>query len=348
MNKNILQIEYNALNLPCEVTFGNGSTVTYLYSAGGTKLRTVHKTGNTTATTDYVGNVVYENNSPKLLLTDAGYVSLSDGKYHYYLKDHQGNNQVVINQSGTVEEVNHYYPFGGVFASSGNVQPYKYNGKELDRKNGLEWYDYGARHYDAALGRFMAVDSLATKHFSISPYVYCINNPVRFIDIDGNDWTEALVHLQKSFSGSISFGGIAGFSFNIMNIRGGIQVNAFSIRMGEDNALKYTTGVTLNTPIAGIELFDNAYDLNAQYAVKEEGFKVNTFFLASEEHKTTTYYDSTGYYYEEIDQREEVTTKLEAGVGAGFIVGAEVKIDLREFYKFIVELFKSSKNESDK
>ena len=133
-----------------------------------------------------------------------------------------------------------------------------------------------------------------------------------------------------------------------MNIRGGIQVNAFSIRMGEDNALKYTTGVTLNTPIAGIELFDNAYDLNAQYAVKEEGFKVNTFFLASEEHKTTTYYDSTGYYYEEIDQREEVTTKLEAGVGAGFIVGAEVKIDLREFYKFIVELFKSSKNESDK
>ena len=69
MNKNILQIEYNALNLPCKVTFGNGNTVTYLYSAGGTKLRTVHKTGNTTATTDYVGNVVYENNSPKLLLT---------------------------------------------------------------------------------------------------------------------------------------------------------------------------------------------------------------------------------------------------------------------------------------
>ena len=154
MNKNILSIEYNALNLPCEVTFGNGNTVSYLYSAGGTKLRTVHKTGNTTATTDYVGNVVYENNSPKLLLTDAGYVSLSDGKYHYYLKDHQGNNRVVINQSGTVEEVNHYYPFGGVFASSGNVQPYKYNGKELDRKNGLDWYDYGARHYDAAFSAF--------------------------------------------------------------------------------------------------------------------------------------------------------------------------------------------------
>ena len=158
LNKNILSIEYNALNLPCEVTFGNGNTVSYLYSAGGTKLRTVHTTGGVSTTTDYLGSVIYENgnpkllltdagyvslsdgkyhyyenNSPKLLLTDAGYVSLSDGKYHYYLKDHQGNNRVVIASNGTVEEVNHYYPFGGVFASSGNVQPYKYNGKELDR-----------------------------------------------------------------------------------------------------------------------------------------------------------------------------------------------------------------------
>ena len=187
LNKNILQIEYNALNLPCKVTFGNDNTVSYLYSAGGMKLRTVHKTGNTTATTDYVGNVVYENNSPKLLLTDAGYVSLSDGKYHYYLKDHQGNNRVVINQSGTVEEVNHYYPFGGVFASSGNVQPYKYNGKELDRKNGLEWYDYGARHYDAALGRFLTRDPLAEGYFSTSPYAYCLNNPIFYIDPLGTD-----------------------------------------------------------------------------------------------------------------------------------------------------------------
>ena len=187
LNKNILSIEYNALNLPCEVTFGNGNTVSYLYSAGGTKLRTVHKTGNTTATTDYVGNVVYENNSPKLLLTDAGYVSLADGKYHYYLKDHQGNNRVVIASNGTVEEVNHYYPFGGVFASSGSVQPYKYNGKELDRENGLDWYDYGARHYDAALGRFLTRDPMAEGYFSTSPYAYCLNNPIFYIDPLGTD-----------------------------------------------------------------------------------------------------------------------------------------------------------------
>ena len=91
--------------------------------------------------------MIYENNTAKLLLTEEGYVSLNDNKYHYYLKDHQGNNRAVVDQNGNVEETNHYYPFGGVFANTGNAQPYKYNGKELDTKKGLNWYDYGARHY---------------------------------------------------------------------------------------------------------------------------------------------------------------------------------------------------------
>ena len=187
LNKGITNISYNCLNLPSVVTFSDGSTITYTYAADGTKLKTVHKTGSTTTTTDYCGNVVYENGVQKLLLTDEGYVTLSDSKYHYYLKDHQGNNRVVINQSGTVEEANHYYPFGGVFASSGNVQPYKYNGKELDAKKGLNWYDYGARHYDAALGRFTTVDPSAENYYSTSPFTYCLNNPLNYIDPLGTD-----------------------------------------------------------------------------------------------------------------------------------------------------------------
>ena len=188
LNKGISGITYNFLNLPNAVTFSDGSTITYTYGADGTKLRTVHKIGSTTTTTDYCGNVIYENGVQKLLLTEEGYITLSNSKYHYYLKDHQGNNRVVISQSGTVEETSHYYPFGGVFASAGNVQPYKYNGKELDTKKGLNWYDYGARHYDAVLGRFITVDALYDKHFKVSPYVYCGNEPVGRIDPDGNDW----------------------------------------------------------------------------------------------------------------------------------------------------------------
>ena len=63
----------------------------------------------------------------------------------------------------------------------------KYNGKELDRKGGLDWYDYGARHYDSVLGRWNGVDPSCEKHYSWSPYVYCKNNPVLRIDPDGKD-----------------------------------------------------------------------------------------------------------------------------------------------------------------
>ena len=60
--------------------------------------------------------------------------------YHYYLQDHLGNNRVVVKQDGTIEQVNHYYPFGGLFGEStnGDVQRFKYNGKELERMHGLD------------------------------------------------------------------------------------------------------------------------------------------------------------------------------------------------------------------
>ena len=121
LNKGISNIEYNFLNLPGKVTFTDGSTITYVYAADGTKLRTKHVINGTTITTDYCGNVIYENGVRKYLLTEEGYVTLADNKYHYYLQDHQGNNRVVIASNGTVEEVNHYYPFGGVFASTSSV-----------------------------------------------------------------------------------------------------------------------------------------------------------------------------------------------------------------------------------
>ena len=188
LNRNIKDIQYNFLNLPQRIEFGNGSTTEYLYDADGRKLRTVHKADGKTTTTDYAGNLIYENGKPARLLTGYGYVSLPDGMYHYYLKDHQGNNRVVADRNGKVEEVNHYYPFGGMFAHNGNVQPYKYNGKELDTRKGLNWYDYGARHYDPAVGRFITSDPLSEKDYFTSSYVYCGSNPINRIDKDGKIW----------------------------------------------------------------------------------------------------------------------------------------------------------------
>ena len=163
-------------------TFNDGSTISNTYLVDGTKQETVRTVGGTTTTTDYCGNAVYENGVLEYLLTDEGYATPADGKYHYYLTDHLGNNRVVVDQAGNVEEVNHYYPFGGMFAST-DVQPYKYNGKEWDED--AKWYDYGARNYDAALGRFTTNDRFAEKYVALSPYQYGANNPIRNIDVNG-------------------------------------------------------------------------------------------------------------------------------------------------------------------
>ena len=202
LNKKITDIQYNCLNSPSKVTFQDDSTITYTYAVNGTKLRTVHTIGDTTSTTDYCGNVIYENGAQKLLLTDAGHITLSDKKYHYYLQDHQGNNRVVVDQTGQKEEVNHYYPFGGTFASAEkSIQPYKYNGKELDTKNGLNWYDYGARYYDVAIGRWNAVDPMAEMYYSWSPYAYCVDSPTNYVDPTGCFSTKFGAWLYKLFNG---------------------------------------------------------------------------------------------------------------------------------------------------
>ena len=101
-----------------------------------------------------------------------------------------GNNRVVAKSDGTVIQTNHYYPYGMSFAEGtfADKQPYKYNGKELDTENGLNLYDYGARQMDVIPGRFTSIDPMAEKYCTISPYVYCANNPLKYIDPDGKDW----------------------------------------------------------------------------------------------------------------------------------------------------------------
>ena len=243
LNKKKTAIQYNCLNLPSRVMFANGNSISYLYDAAGRKLRTVHVLEGDSVTTDYCGNVVYENGVPQILLTEAGYVSLTDGKYHYYLKDHQGNNRVVVAEEGTIEEVNHYYPFGGVFSSTGDAQPYKYNGKELDRKGGLDWYDYGARMYDAVLGRWHAVDPMSEKYYGVSPYLYCANNPILLVDPNGMwpTWRGIRNGLNNALNTTLSFtnGAVRAVTDNILlgstSLREtGIYSSAGAYNVGQD------------------------------------------------------------------------------------------------------------------
>ena len=130
-------------------------------------------------------------------------------EYQYFLKDHLGNTRITFDEDMNILQEDAYYPFGMNISglSYSNTSPenkYKYNGKrctersrsELQDEFGLEWYDYGARMYDAELGRWHVPDPLAEKYYSLpyhNPIHYTYNNPMRFIDINGEDgWDVAL------------------------------------------------------------------------------------------------------------------------------------------------------------
>ena len=92
-------------------------------------------------------------------------------------------------------------------ASGTDVQTHKYNGKELDRMHGMDWYDYGARQYDPVYNRFNSMDPLCEKYPHLSPYAYCGNDPVNFVDPDGRlitingDETDGALKLLYQFGG---------------------------------------------------------------------------------------------------------------------------------------------------
>lgn len=216
LNKGITNIQYNILNLPLYIQIESESTrglIKYKYSASGIKLNTIYKTDlnpqNTplmsvdnysttslpTKTIDYINNKIYENGSLKRILINGGYVEpyiVNGGikyKYYFYLSDYLGNNRVVATTTGEIIQKNHYYPFGMSFAEGTTAeqgkQPYKFNGKEFEQMHGLNLYDFSARYYEADKGRFMTIDPFAERYYSISPYAYVANNPLKYIDPDG-------------------------------------------------------------------------------------------------------------------------------------------------------------------
>ncbi|GGF10657.1 RHS repeat-associated core domain-containing protein [Chishuiella changwenlii] len=209
LNKEITKITYNDLNLPIEVLWENGNKISYLYDANGVKLKKTLQRNlmSEPIETYYIDGFQYKKGNgkfdfnPKLQFfpTTEGYVNVSGSEnefqYVYNYTDHLGNVRLSYqkenNGSLKILEENNYYPFGlkhkgytPTTIGNSNYQ-YKYNGKELQTDLDINLYDYGARNYDPAIGRWFNVDPLAEKYQELSPYTYAVNNPVFFIDPDG-------------------------------------------------------------------------------------------------------------------------------------------------------------------
>ena len=155
--------------------------------------------GNTRRTTTdlYIDGLILRDGKPLMWQFDGGYVDLDDNGapagWNYYVTDHLGSTRMVVDSNDSIKETINYYPFGSEMRMEDPAQmagdvlhPYRFTGKELDRLNGLNMYDFGARWFDVAgVPMWTSVDPLAEKYYSVSPYVYCAGNPIKYVDPDG-------------------------------------------------------------------------------------------------------------------------------------------------------------------
>ncbi|QKJ30323.1 hypothetical protein HQ865_11310 [Mucilaginibacter mali] len=201
-----LSLDYNVLNKTDKITLTSTSTghINYTYDASGKLLRkdTYNTSGGGIAkTTDYVDGMVYENGTLAYFTMPEGRVRNESGTLvnEYIITDQQGNARISFDNTGSggtlkVVQENSYYPFGMVMSNSPVSTPSKPN---LQLYNaGAEWQnDYGDlpdyyqtfyRNYDAALGRFIAVDPKANATESLTPYQYAGNNPAMLNDPMGD------------------------------------------------------------------------------------------------------------------------------------------------------------------
>ena len=253
LDRDIVAIRYNLLNLPDTVQFRNGSAIVNYYTADGkrtgskylTPLTTVVipagqtfvSTSGTAAMSSHVtarrGSLEYagadfESDTLIRIHNGDGYLDCSEQDFRYFVRDYQGNIRTVYGSAlknlkfieidkpprhlatvpfdwfdrGDMQYIElqktvtyqrmQYYPFGLPYEAhyQPEEQPYKYGGKEFIELHGYDSYDFDSRMYYPALCRFMTMDPLCEKYYSISPYAYCNNNPVKYVDPDGRDWYE--------------------------------------------------------------------------------------------------------------------------------------------------------------
>lgn len=228
-----LKFQYNFVNLVRRVQDDGGSTLAeYTYSVDGRKRQAVGGDGKGFR---YRGDLVYTVEGGSLSLESAafgeGRIAKTSGSYSplYFVTDHLGSVRVVEDQSGTVCESNDYYPSGSRWkdpTSKVSTNRYRFSGKEEQTLGDLGYLDFGARMYDPALGRWFTQDPLAEKYYSVSPYAYCNNNPIKLIDPDGRMiWIYGYDNSRYQYMPGMSYTGFDPFVANVIKLLNLVATN---------------------------------------------------------------------------------------------------------------------------
>ena len=229
-NKGI-SVRYNRLNLIDEVSSESGEVVRFGFDSVGLKCfrEALGPGANRLGRRDYVGDCIFEDGALRRVAHDEGRIVRDSDqdvwRFQYFLADHLGSVRVGFeiraDESGggarpAVVYAGDYYATGLRIdreefddVSDSRIAPL-FTGKELQDVMGLQWYDFGARMLDPAIGRWFVLDPSAETQLSVTPYGYVLGNPVRYVDPDGRDVDRGVVSLEDTIGSAGLFGGAGG------------------------------------------------------------------------------------------------------------------------------------------
>ena len=318
---------------------------------------------------DYIGNVEYNYNADyyngelnwedtyfSKMYNYVGYcIHLNPVILFYYRRDHLGNNREVWRASYTLGSTTHaaatvqrtqYYPSGLPWASNSGDNPWvqdnKYNGKEFVEMHGLDEYDSEARWYYPAIMRTTTMDPHAENYYSISPYAWCANNPVRMVDPDGRDprkfkdWKTFGKSVINATTAVITFGLQGTAKVNVGSLAIGINSNPGSFDLIGIRNGNFTPNKNTPTIQSGGEVSLGIISLSKNTTITDNG-------------ATTTKTESTSGVISVFEGIQETTTEIDqktnevisaekqsglkisdVGVKASFIFGVEIKLDMKK------------------
>ena len=119
----------------------------------------------------------------------------------FYHSDHLGSTSYITDDHANITQYDAYLPYGELLVdehSSSEDLPYKFNGKQFDEETGL--YYYGARYMNPVTSLWYGVDVLTEKYDNVSSYIYCKNNPIAFMDMNGKDGVAVIDYENHSIT----------------------------------------------------------------------------------------------------------------------------------------------------